>query len=1315
MERWILCPHCSHLHERQPAPRCPKCQRATYGAESFELDPASAEPRTAEVALSHPEPAPAPRPVVDDSWDFSGDLVVEPIEPAGSTAPAVPVEEDFSLEFELDLPAPSHAEVSASRPAPRAEEAPPPHIDIIPPMPAPRVLRAPSASTPAWKHAQAPRRSGKLRRLWEACVPRRPTAGSRLAGGFLLAGVALTVAGHVLTSGAQVSGKVVLAAAAIDTVLGLGLLLGVARVHAVVLARLLLGLGLLAVASRAADPVVVALQLGTLVGLGLLLAGEPGPWRRLAGSVLTGGVCTILAVLLSARFTQTSPLNTRLLSLRGALEPDVVLAAQGQDVPYRLTFPATGWRQASASYLASLDSGLDRVWLLPSRDAVVAVRVLHLPGAGGVDLDEAAGKLLEARGQQEDGTSGFEVVATEPVEGRFDAARRYHLRLQAAGQPMEAHAAVLVHGDYAFFVDAVAPRHRFPSLDGELAAIVASFAFEPPPPPRLHEETLEHVRRASVLVHTYDATGSGFVFQSDHGRTLILTNDHVVRGRTGVPSHVGVVMTMPDGKRQNLRAAVRASDQARDLAVLALLDQPERWPELTLRHTTSLPEPMALFVVGYPFGQGLGFQKNYPDVTVNGGWLGLQTPEPVREQGRRVVEVGINPGNSGGPVVDASGRAIGVAVAHLRGSETSVMITSETVDAWLQLQREPPATFDDRELAVKLAPPAKAMEGEEQARTATVLVRSERGTAAGVVIERREAGRLVVLASGNVLGADWKPGAPLPALTVRLRPAQPESLELKAEVLRASADAGLVLLSVVSARDDVVPLTLAQGETLSSGTPVRVLGYRLDAKGQLRRNPVPQLASGAVASAQRDSAGKVRFLQVDVGINHGQTSGPVLDAQGALVGLAVERLKDTNISLVLPGEHLMRFLRGGIVAGAWKLLHDRDGRCALSALAVLENPLGMQQTVRLRLGLEARLVITTTNPYEYRVGSVLAEVEAGTRREVELGAEVDCPRYLPILQLELVDAQGIQATHPKQGRLNGVGPGTAMGFTGGTEYAEHQDADMVEFFLTPALPPERWSQTCAPYDAKRCEQQCQEGQAVSCLRLGRHHMDSLREAEALSAFAHGCKLGSVEGCIELGLSSQWTGRSLPNDGLVPSAGLLKSMCETLPGILDYRRACWALRPEQYALLLRSATHSCSTFRSSCVEQGQLHLAGPWSPRYSATRAARAFETSCAANEVSGCLELAHLQLEGLGVPQNVQAARATYEKYCHPAPPGQRGEYQGCEPLARLHATGNGVPRNLQEARRLMGMSCEGWGSVSPYCGYMREQTRVRALAARKQ
>ena len=152
------------------------------------------------------------------------------------------------------------------------------------------------------------------------------------------------------------------------------------------------------------------------------------------------------------------------------------------------------------------------------------------------------------------------------------------------------------------------------------------------------------------------ATGSGFVFDtSGH----VITNNHVVEG---VGDEITVVLT--DGSA--LEAEIVGSDPAYDIAVLKV----ER------RDLTPLPMgDSAAVVVGdevLAMGAPLGLES-----TVTSGIVSA-TNRPVvagDSSSRSYInaiqtDAAINPGNSGGPLIDMSGRVIGVnsAIATPPGS-----------------------------------------------------------------------------------------------------------------------------------------------------------------------------------------------------------------------------------------------------------------------------------------------------------------------------------------------------------------------------------------------------------------------------------------------------------------------------------------------------------------------------------------------------------------------------------------------------------------------------------------------------------------------
>ncbi len=171
--------------------------------------------------------------------------------------------------------------------------------------------------------------------------------------------------------------------------------------------------------------------------------------------------------------------------------------------------------------------------------------------------------------------------------------------------------------------------------------------------------------------------GSGAIF---HPEGYVITNAHVVaRAR-----EVLVDLISADGEPQTHDARIFAVDLPNDLAILRLLPNEgeqageRRYPYLQLESVNDLMVGETVIALGNPFGMGLTVTTGVIgglDRTLRTsrqpvpGQPGRRAPDTLATGGERVfddfiqIDAAINPGNSGGPLLDVTGRWIGVNTA----------------------------------------------------------------------------------------------------------------------------------------------------------------------------------------------------------------------------------------------------------------------------------------------------------------------------------------------------------------------------------------------------------------------------------------------------------------------------------------------------------------------------------------------------------------------------------------------------------------------------------------------------------------------------
>ncbi|MEN3283755.1 MAG: hypothetical protein V7607_4895 [Solirubrobacteraceae bacterium] len=154
------------------------------------------------------------------------------------------------------------------------------------------------------------------------------------------------------------------------------------------------------------------------------------------------------------------------------------------------------------------------------------------------------------------------------------------------------------------------------------------------------------------------ATGTGFVVD---GSGHIVTAAHVVDGASSI------TVTFQDGTTR--KATLLGKDNATDVAVLSVDASGLTLHPLTLGSSASLQVGDSVAAIGDPFT----YQRSMSTGIVSGLDRTISAPNGFTVAHAIQTDAALNPGNSGGPVLDASGKVIGIVdqIATNGSSDTS--------------------------------------------------------------------------------------------------------------------------------------------------------------------------------------------------------------------------------------------------------------------------------------------------------------------------------------------------------------------------------------------------------------------------------------------------------------------------------------------------------------------------------------------------------------------------------------------------------------------------------------------------------------------
>jgi S1-C subfamily serine protease len=142
-----------------------------------------------------------------------------------------------------------------------------------------------------------------------------------------------------------------------------------------------------------------------------------------------------------------------------------------------------------------------------------------------------------------------------------------------------------------------------------------------------------------------EATGSGFVIDKTG---TILTNAHVVNGASKV--------TVQFEDKQSVDAKVLGKDESTDLALLQVNPEGLSLVPLTLGSSKGVQVGDPAIAIGNPFG----LERTLTTGVISAVQRTIQAPNSFEIDDVLQTDAPINPGNSGGPLIDGTGKVIGI-------------------------------------------------------------------------------------------------------------------------------------------------------------------------------------------------------------------------------------------------------------------------------------------------------------------------------------------------------------------------------------------------------------------------------------------------------------------------------------------------------------------------------------------------------------------------------------------------------------------------------------------------------------------------------
>jgi predicted Zn finger-like uncharacterized protein len=148
-------------------------------------------------------------------------------------------------------------------------------------------------------------------------------------------------------------------------------------------------------------------------------------------------------------------------------------------------------------------------------------------------------------------------------------------------------------------------------------------------------------------------------------------------------------------------------------------------------------------------------------------------------------------------------------------------------------------------------------------------------------------------------------------VTVVLDSGTAEEQTIPAEVVAIDGEVDLAVLRITGVRNLPPALDTTQDSPVAETLPVYIFGFPGGRKGK-PDNPVVTIGKGTIAGLRRDEKNQLNDVHINGDLNPGNSGGPVVDAQGRLVGVSVATVMGKQIGFAIPTTQLNEMFKGSV-------------------------------------------------------------------------------------------------------------------------------------------------------------------------------------------------------------------------------------------------------------------------------------------------------------------------------------------------------------------------------------------------------------------